>query len=622
MARTGSAIIIAIVFLSIILGAAVSLVNYTSISNQTTQSIDYYTEAKNIAEAGLEKALWCLKETVGTNCGGTYGTSYAGETRVPFGNGEFTVTVTNININTKKVESSGFIPNAANPKKKVTLRTNIEISSTSVGLYYGMQIGAGGLDLSNNVTVNGNIFSGGTIDGDTGVVITGDVKVAKTPPLFKDQEWDATNADLNFGQRNAATEHLAQSFTVTTTTLINSLSLYIKKVGSPTNLNIYLARDNNGEPLIDPPLIGTISASNLTNNYQWLSTTVTNLPLIEGKTYWLILSPNNATASNYYTIGFDNTDGYNFGTLKSSPDKAAGSWTAQNGDSNFAIYLGGIETNIDDVSVSGLAQASTILDSTIGGNAKAKTLIDDASIGGNAYAATILNSTITGDAYANTITNSTVNGSQNPGNGLEPPAPLPYPFSEADINAWKLAALAGGTYNGDYNTSNNQQIALGPKKINGNMYLGNGTVLTLAGVIHITGNLTIDNGATVKLDGGYNDLSSMIIVDGNVHIGENVIFQGSGQTGSYLLIASLAMDGGHHNSVIDIHKSTQGIIFFAPYGLIHLHTNVSLKQATALKLEMDNNSTVIYESGLADAEFTSGLQAGWSIVPGTFQEIK
>ena len=620
--RRGSAIIVAIVFLSIILGAAVSLVNYTAISNQATKSIDYYTEAKNIAEAGIEKALWCVKQTVGTNCGGTYGTNYTGESNVPFGSGVFTVTVTPIDINTKKVESTGYIPSATNPKKKVTLRTNIEINSLGVGLYYGLQIGAGGMKLEEHVTITGNVFSNGSIEGEADTNITGDAKVAKIPSLYKDQEWTAKNADLIFGQKDTAEEHLAQSFTVSTTTLVNSISLYIKKISTPSDLDIYLARDNNGEPAADAPKVGTLSAANITTSYQWLQITVSNLPLIAEKTYWLILSPSNPSDTKYYTLGFDNENGYPNGALKTSETKNAGSWTAKNGDGNFAIYLGGVETIIDNIDVGGAASAGSVQNSTVDGTVKTKVLIDDSTIGGNAYSATIKDSTIGGNAYANTVTNSTIGGTQNPGDGLEPPNALDYPFSETQINDWKAGALAGGVQNGDYTTSNSQQATLGPKKINGNMNLGNGTILTLAGVVHVTGNMTIDNGATVKLDSDYASLSGMIIVDGTVHIGENVIFQGSGQAGSYLLIASLSEGGGHHDSAIDIHKSTQGIIFFAPNGLVYLHNNVNLKQVTALKLQIQNNSVITYESGLGDIEFSTGPQAGWAIVPGTFQEIK
>lgn len=620
--RRGSALIIAIVMLSVIVGASVSLVNYSTLSNRATTSIDYYTDARHIAEAGLEKALWCIRQTVGTNCGGTYGTSYTGENNIPFSSGVFTVMITNIDSTTKKVESTGYIPNAANPKKKVTLRTNIEINSTGIGLFYGLQVGVGGLKLEEHATINGNVFSGGSIEGNEDSTITGDAKVATTPALFKDQEWNTNNSDLIFGKKDTSEKNIAQSFTVSTTTLINSISIYIKKVSTPSDLKIYITRDSGGEPLANDSPVGNLSATNITTSYQWLSVDITDMPLVAGKTYWLVLSPSSPSATKYYALGFDNTNGYPNGALKSSESKSAGSWIAMNGDGNFAVYLGGVETLIDEVDVNGSVNAGSINDSIVGGTVKTKTLIKDSTIGGNAYSTTINHSTIGGNAFANTITNSTIGGNSNTGTGIEPPSAIDYPITEGQINEWKFAALTGGAQNGDYNTSNNQQVTLGPKKINGNMNLDNGTIMTLSGVVHITGNVTIDNGATVKLEAGYGNLSGIIIVDGTVHIGENVIFQGSGQTGSYLLLVSLAEGGGHHDSAIDIHKSTQGIIFFAPYGLLNLHTNVNLKQATALKIQVENNGIITYESGLSNIEFSTGPQAGWAVVPGTFQEIK
>ena len=621
--RQGSALLIAIVLLSIIVGTSVSLVNYSTLSNRVTTSIDYYTEARHTAEAGLEKALWCIRQTVGTNCGGTYGGSYAGESNIPFGPGVFSVTVTAIDSMTKKVESTGYIPNAVNPKKKVTLRTNIEINSQGIGLTYAMQVGLGGVVMDSNSKITGNIVSAGSITGNDNTEITGDVLIARTIALFKDQEWTAINTDFSFGKTNTPERYIAQSFILTTSSLANSISLYIKKVGSPATLNIWLARDNNGEPLSSHELVGTINASSIATNYAWVQTAVTNIPLLIGKTYWLLLGPSSSSASNYYTIGFDNTNAYGNGTLKASPSKAAGSWVAQNGDINFAVYVGGVDTFIDKTKVGGSAETMIFKNGEVSSTLRTKTLITDSTVKGNAYAMTINNSTVNGNAYATTITNSTIVGTTNSGSGIDPPFQVDFPFTIDQINEWKAAAAVGGVQNGDYTLTNNQNAALGPKKIIGNMNLSNNVTITLTGAIHITGNLILDNNVIIKLDPSYGSLSGMLIVDGVIDAGNNVDFKGSGQAGSYILAAAMAQDNGtYDSSAISISNNITGVIFFAPYGMVKIDNNAGGKQITGLKIKLENNATIVYESGLLSAEFSTGPQAGWAVVPGTFQEIR
>ncbi len=626
MSRKGSALIIAIVLLSIILGASISIVSYTTLSNRATTSIDYYTDARHIAEAGIEKALWCIRQTVGTNCGGTYGVNYAGESNIPFGSGVFTVTLTAIDSSTKKVESTGYIPNAVNPKKKVTLRTNIEINSQGVGLVYGMQVGAGGIDMDNNSKIVGSVFSAGSITGKTSnnskSTITGDVQVARTIVLTKDQERNIYNTDFPFGKTNTTERFIAQSFVATTSSLANFISLYIKKVSTPDDLNIWLARDNNGEPLASMEQVGTINASSVGTNYTWIQADIANRPIIEGKTYWIVLGPDTSSATQYYVVGFDNTNGYANGAAKASPSKAAGSWVAQNGDINFALYLGGVDTIVDGVNVNGSTSAATIQHSTIGGVARTKTLIDDTTVTSSAYSTTISNSTVTGDAYANTITNSTVHGSRNAGTGIDPPYQVDFPFTAAEINEWKAGA-AVSVQNGDYTLPHDQSATLGPKKIVGNVSIGNKSTLTLSGVLYITGDLFLDNNSIIKVDPSYGSLSGVIIVDGTVTASQGVTFKGSGQASSYLLVASLAQDDGTYNGpVISVDNGTTGVIFFAPYGMISLSENATAKQITALKIKLQENATITYDSGLASTEFSVGPQAGWAVVPGSFQEVK
>lgn len=77
-------------------------------------------QATNIAEAGLEKAFASLNATWG---------SYNGESGTIFGQGVFTTEIADKDQNTKIITSTGFIPDAQNPKSKRVI--SIEVAGQS-----------------------------------------------------------------------------------------------------------------------------------------------------------------------------------------------------------------------------------------------------------------------------------------------------------------------------------------------------------------------------------------------------------------------------------------------------------------------------------------------------------
>ena len=54
-------------------------------------------------------------------------------------------------------------------------------------------------------------------------------------------------------------------------------------------------------------------------------------------------------------------------------------------------------------------------------------------------------------------------------------------------------------------------------------------------------------------------------------------------------------------------------ILYAPNGLLFIENAATLKEATAYQMQIENNSTIIYESGLVNLNFSSGPGGGWSI---------
>jgi len=54
----------------------------------------------------------------------------------------------------------------------------------------------------------------------------------------------------------------------------------------------------------------------------------------------------------------------------------------------------------------------------------------------------------------------------------------------------------------------------------------------------------------------------------------------------------------------------QGLMYASDGGL-HVKNSIELAEATAYKLLLENQATVMYESGLANLNFTSGPSGGW-----------
>ncbi|MEK7074415.1 MAG: hypothetical protein AAB968_01480, partial [Patescibacteria group bacterium] len=112
---------------------------------------------------------------------------------ISVGNGSTAVTVTssgNDRIITSKGVRDAFQRN---------LETTLSITTQGVSFFYGAQTGEGGLDMKNNSSVSGNVYSNGPITGSAGAVITGDAFVAVSTPPVINQSWETQNADFPVG---------------------------------------------------------------------------------------------------------------------------------------------------------------------------------------------------------------------------------------------------------------------------------------------------------------------------------------------------------------------------------------------------------------------------------------
>ncbi len=178
-----------------------------------------------------------------------------------------------------------------------------------------------------------------------------------------------------------------------------------------------------------------------------------------------------------------------------------------------------------------------------------------------------------------------------------------FPITQQQINDWKAEAEAGGTLSG-YSIGNNSSESLGPKKVIGNLTIGNNSVLTLTGTVWVTGTITFGNSVIVQLDDAvYGSLSGVVVVDGAVTTGNTTILQGTGQSGSYLMLLSTYSGVGN---AIDIWNSANSAIFYAPNDVVSIKNTLVVREVTARGLDVGNGVVVSYEAGLANALFLIG----------------
>lgn len=238
--------------------------------------------------------------------------------------------------------------------------------------------------------------------------------------------------------------------------------------------------------------------------------------------------------------------------------------------------------------------------------------IEGVNIGGDGHAHTFKNCDVTGKIYyvsGGSIASCPAGG----GTQVQPNQidPRPMPISASQILDWKNEAAAGGSV-GPIDSNGN--VNLGPVKITGDLRIYGSGVLTIQGTILVTGNLTFENNAEIKLSPSYYGSSGMIIVDGKVLLKNNIELYGSGQTGSYLMVLTTNDSVDELSPAFLVKNNTEGdVIFYASAGLMILENNTELREATAYKLFLKNNIEVNYQTGLQDSMFSSGPGGSWEV---------
>lgn len=240
---------------------------------------------------------------------------------------------------------------------------------------------------------------------------------------------------------------------------------------------------------------------------------------------------------------------------------------------------------------------------------------------GNAHANTISNSNIANGAYYQNIIKTTA-GSYHQGSPDPPVEQMP--VSEEEITNWKNSATSGGVI-GSYLLGGNDEDSLGPVKVNGSLTVTSNAILTITGTIWVTGNVILESNAVLQLDFAYGTLSDVIVADGRILLDSNIIICGSEgynknakkcnlSAGSYLMLLSTDNSLEPDNPAILSKSNTATAILYTNQGVIVLDSNSKLKEATAYALYLNSNAEITYETGLANAQFTSGPGASYEVV--------
>jgi hypothetical protein len=583
----GAAMIILVFFfmligLTILIGIISPTVREFRVASVNFQS----KKAYSIAESGAEDMMYRIKNNMDVGTIGEERTLFLKDSIV-----SIPTEYSDLSGGNKKIVVTGDMNSN---QRTVDL---ILTTTTGVSFNYGVLAGLGGIYLDSG-KIYGNVYVNGpiTASSSSSNIISGTAISANSPVQADIDQNNGTTFpppyNIVFGNANA-TQDIAQSFRVSKNETINKVDLYMRRTTTvPSTTYVKIMNDSNGNVGSTVIAQGTIPAS-VATSYGWIEVSFTSNPLLEtSKTYWLVIDGPTGSSSKNYTIGASsNTYANGLGKI----GRLGSSWnntTPVGLDYYFKLYLGGMKG-----SIIGSGQWNRLSIGTDGGIAKANT-INYTKDANSIYCQSGVHN------YLNDVLQQCISGQPDP-------TYIPFPVSDANIQEWKDGVSSGGTQTGNYTVGPwpNQDVSLGPKKIVGNLTVTSGGVLTLTGNLWVTGNLVLDGGGTIKLDSSYGEDDAVIIVDGTITVTGGTEATGSGTEGSYLMLLSLS----DSTSAISIAGGSGAVIAYAQNGTIYVSGGAHLKEATGYRIVVTGNSSITYESGLTNNNFSSGPSGSWSI---------
>jgi hypothetical protein len=165
-------------------------------------------------------------------------------------------------------------------------------------------------------------------------------------------------------------------------------------------------------------------------------------------------------------------------------------------------------------------------------------------------------------------------------------------------------------------------VLIGPKKIPCDLLIkGSGITVTVQGPLWVTGNIETQVSPTIKIDSALGNQNVAIIADnpsnksgsGIIDIGQNTVFQGSGSAGSFVFMISQnnSSETGGSTDAINMGQGASALVAYASHGQITLAQSVSVKEATAYKIILQNSANITYDTGLPNTLFSAGPGGGY-----------
>lgn len=626
--RSGNALVMSIIFL-VSIGVLV-MVNFSRSANTARISSQRVNDqdAIRVAEAGIEKAVWCLNTPTapGADCPKDASSNYIGESNVVFGRGKFTTTVS-ISGNTASIDSIGTL-SGSNGTSSKELQVNLATTNVGLGFNYGMQAGVGGIDLDNNAAINGNVYTNGSVTGSNGSSITGDAVLAVSSPTVDasaDPSTSPTLATANFATA-AATTYIAQSFIAQNDDKLYSVDLKLAKSNAPTSsITIYVYGSDGSGNLDTTNNITGASGQALTATVPidtaggWYSaftnqtfSSGTQGQMVAGQKYWLVLKASSTNATKFWKTVTSSAD-----TLYASGSAYTGSTistitTALNVDLAFRLNIGGIPATLNIPSVTGNAYAHTI---------------DSTDVGKDAYYA-VINPTVRANGGTDTCTTGAATVHCH--NGQSDQSPKSLPIQDSQVTVFEAQGTSGGITNCSTPCTVSSG-SIGPREYDGDLTLS-GTV-TLTGTIWVKGNLTVNG--IVKLSSSFGSNSGTIVVDdpanratkGMITTGVSACLEKySSASTNYLMVIAMSDNLGNGSAAAinvgndfckdDVLGSS---VLYASNGSIDLSNNAEIKELAGQRIHLSNNVTATYEIGLASVLFSSGPGGSWTYQKGSYQ---
>lgn len=210
------------------------------------------------------------------------------------------------------------------------------------------------------------------------------------------------------------------------------------------------------------------------------------------------------------------------------------------------------------------------------------------------------------------------------------PTPAPLPLSMDDIQS-VYNNITGTPYTGTCTIDGTSHLTncggstntIGNIVITGDLIVSSNNTLRVSGPVWVKGNIVFNSNVTVTIAA---TVGQIVVTERPLISSSNTAFDHNGN--AYLLFISTytlypspsptptpePSSAFCNTPAITISSNTQNVLFFAPLGCALINSNATFKGSlVAEKVKITNNSTVTYDSNLANAVFSTSQAGGWQI---------